>query len=95
MEKSRILKMVNIRYAISLNSFQKYIPTTIASNVSDETVAEIMENSDRLQGVNIAEDSLRRYTDSKYFASLIGYTGKISQEEYNEEKGKLQRIYID
>lgn len=85
-EKSRILKMVNIRYAISLNSFQKYIPTTIASNVSDETVAEIMENSDRLQGVNIAEDSLRRYTDSKYFASLIGYTGKISQEEYNEKK---------
>lgn len=86
MEKSRILKMVNIRYAISLNSFQKYIPTTIASNVSDETVAEIMENSDRLQGVNIAEDSRRRYTDSKYFASLIGYTGKISQEEYNEKK---------
>lgn len=86
MEKSRILKMVNIRYAISLNSFQKYIPTTIASNVSDETVAEIMENSDRLQGVNIAEDSLRRYTDSKYFASLIGYTGKISQEEYIEKK---------
>lgn len=86
MEKSRILKMVNIRYAISLNSFQKYIPTTIASNVSDETVAEIMENSARLQGVNIAEDSLRRYTDSKYFASLIGYTGKISQEEYNEKK---------
>lgn len=86
MEKSRILKMVNIRYAISLNSFQKYIPTTIASNVSDETVAEIMENSDRLQGVNIAEDFLRRYTDSKYFASLIGYTGKISQEEYNEKK---------
>lgn len=86
MEKSRILKMVNIRYAISLNSFQKYIPTTIASNVSDETVAEIMENSDRLQGVNIAEDSLRRYTDSKYFASLFGYTGKISQEEYNEKK---------
>ena len=86
MEKSRVLKMVNIRYAISLNSFQKYIPTTVASNVSDETVAEIMENSDRLQGVNIAEDSLRKYTDSEYFASLIGYTGKISQEEYNEKK---------
>ena len=86
MEKARVLKMVNIRYAISLNSFQKYIPTTVASNVSDKTVAEIMENSDRLQGVNIAEDSLRKYTDSEYFASLIGYTGKISQEEYNEKK---------
>lgn len=86
MEKQRVLKMVNIRYAINLNSFQKFIPTTVASNVSDKTVAVIMENLDRLQGVNIAEDYLRRYEDSEYFASLMGYTGKISQEEYNERK---------
>ena len=75
--------MVNLRYAIGLNSFQKYIPTTLATDVSDETVASIMENLDQLEGVDIAEDSMRRYTDSKYFASIIGYTGKISQEEYN------------
>ena len=83
LERSQVLKMVNIRYAIGLNSFQKYIPTTVAEDVSDETVAEIMEHMDELQGVDIAEESLRRYTDSKYFANLIGYTGQISQEEYN------------
>ena len=42
-----------------------------------------MENKDSLTGVDVEEDSLRRYTDSKYFASIIGYTGKISQEEYD------------
>ena len=83
LDKTYILKMVNLRYAIGLNSFQKYIPTTLATDVSDETVASIMENLDQLEGVDIAEDSMRRYTDSKYFASIIGYTGKISQEEYN------------
>ena len=59
-----------MRYAIGLNSFQKYIPTVLASDVSDETVAAIMENLDQMDGVDIAEDSLRRYTDSKYFASI-------------------------
>lgn len=82
-DKAHILKLVNLRYAINLNSFQKYIPTVLASDVSDETAAAIMENLDMLEGVNIEEESLRRYTDSKYFASIIGYTGKISQDEYD------------
>lgn len=83
LEKEQVLKLVNMRYAINLNSFQKYIPTVLASDVSDETAAAIMENKDKLEGVDITEESLRRYTDSKYFASVIGYTGKISQEEYD------------
>ena len=54
-EKSDILKLVNIRYAISLNKYRKYIATTIATNVSDTTVAEIMENQEELTGVSIEE----------------------------------------
>ncbi len=78
-----ILKMVNMRYAMGLNSYQQYLPTTLASDVSNETAAAIMENQDALTGVDITEDSLRRYPDGEYFASIIGYTGKISQEEYD------------
>ena len=83
MEKTEVLKLVNIRYAISLNSFQKFIATTIAEDVSDETVAIVMENLDDLQGVSIEEESMRRYADSYCFANIIGYTGQISQEEYD------------
>lgn len=83
LDKEYILKMVNLRYAINLNSFQKYIPTVLASDVGDETRIAIMENLDKLEGVGVEEESLRRYTDSQYFASIIGYTGKISQEEYD------------
>ena len=92
-DKAYILKMVNMRYAISLNSYQKYIPSTLAYDVSDETVSAIMENLDQLDGVNIAEDSLRRYTDSQYFASIIGYTGKISQEEYDALDKDVKKNY--
>lgn len=98
LDKPYILKMTNMRYAINLNSYQKYIPTTLATDVSDETVAGIMENLDHLDGVDVAEDSMRRYTDSQYFASIIGYTGKISQEEYNdldkEQKEKYSQTDI-
>lgn len=93
LDKTMILKLVNVRYAMSLNSYQKYISTTIASDVSDQTVADIMENSDSLQGVNIEEESLRRYTDSKCFANVIGYTGQISTNEYDALSKEDQETY--
>lgn len=79
--KEMLLKMTTIRYEMSLNSFQKYIPTTVATDVSDETVAVVMENASSLDGVSIAEDTVRKYVDSVYFSHIIGYTGKISQKE--------------
>ncbi len=83
------LKMVTIRYAMSLTSFRKYIGTTVATNVSEETVAVIMENADELAGVSIVEDTVRRYVDSKYFAHVMGYTGKISSDELTELNKKV------
>lgn len=78
------LKMVNIRYAMHLTSFRKYIGTTVAKDVSVETVAVIMENLDQLDGVSIEEDTVRRYNDSEYFAHILGYTGKIDSEELTQ-----------
>ena len=93
LDPAYILKMVNMRYAMGLNSFQQYIATTLASDVSDETAAAIMENKDTLTGVDIAEDSLRRYTDGIYFASIIGYTGQISQDEYDALSDEDKKRY--
>ena len=75
------LQMVTIRFAMQQTSYRKYIGTTVATNVSDKTVAVIMENSEDLPGVTIVEDTVRRYNDSKYFAHVLGYTGKISSDE--------------
>ena len=75
-------QIVVVRYAMSENSYQKYISTTIATDVSEESVAYISENSSKLQGVEVIDDTIRKYNDAEYFASIIGYTGKISTEEY-------------
>lgn len=88
-------KIMVLRYAISQNSFQKYVQTTIAQNVSEETVAVIKENSDILQGIDITEDTIRKYVDSQYFSHIIGYTGKISQEEYDVLSAKNDNYTIN
>ena len=91
--KERVLQLVTVRYGMHLNSYKRYISTTIASDVSPETVAVIKENMYDLQGISIGEESLREYPDSMYFAAILGYTGKISQEEYDALSDKQKKKY--
>ncbi len=87
-EKDEILKILTIRFALSSNSYQKYIATTIATDVNEKTVAVVSENIQYLDGVNIAEDTIRKYVNSVYFSHIIGYTGKMPSEklaEYTEK----------
>lgn len=86
--KEEVLKILTIRYDMNTNSYQKYIATTVATDVSEETVAVIMENCNELEGVSIVEDTVRKYVDSIYFAPIIGYTGKVDQEELKELQTK-------
>jgi len=82
--KDEMLKIVMIRYMLSLTSYQKFVQVTIAENVSDETVAMIMENKDSLTGVDIIEDSIRIYNYAESMAPIIGYTGRPSYDELEE-----------
>lgn len=82
--KEEVLKIITVRYAMSANSYQRYIATTVAENVSPETVAVIMENADSLDGVSIAEGTIRKYNESIYYAQVIGYTGRVAQDELQE-----------
>lgn len=84
--KEELLDMVGLRYALSLQSYQKYLSVTAAKDVSKETAAAIMENQSELPGVNVREDSIRVYEGGEACASVMGYTGKISTEELAERK---------
>lgn len=79
--KKEMLKILNVRFDMNNNYFQKYISTVISSNVCEETVAIIMENSNELEGVAINEGTIRKYVDPYYFSNIIGYTGKVSSSE--------------
>ncbi len=83
------LDIIKIRYAISLTSYRKYIGTTVSTDVCEKTVALLLENSDILPGVKIDEVTVRKYVNSKYFAHVLGYTGKISQEEIEDLNNRM------
>ena len=88
--KEEWLKLITIRYAMSLTSFRKYIGTTVATNINEKTVAVLMENAADLPGVTVVEDTVRRYVDSEYFAHVLGYTGKISSDELTDLNTKME-----
>ena len=87
--KEEVLQIVTIRYAMSLTRYQIYLGTTVAYDISPKTVAVIMENMDKLQGVTIEEDTVRRYVDSTYFSQILGYTGKVSSTELESLNAEL------
>lgn len=79
--KKEALQLATIRYQMNLYSYQKYIPITVATDVSMETVAVVMENASELEGVTIKEDTIRKYNYPYYFSHILGYTGKIDSDE--------------
>ena len=83
-EKSDLLDILNIRYALSLQAYQKYLSVTVAKDVSDETVVAIMENQYDISGVDIKQDTIRVYEGGEACSSILGYTGTISSEELKE-----------
>lgn len=86
------LKIMSVRYALMMNTYSKYEPISLNSNVSAKTVAAIKENSVDLPGVEVTSELNRVYYDSKYFAHIIGYTGTISSDTLTEmqEKGNTE-----
>lgn len=87
------LEILAVRYGVAQNSYQKYVTTTIAQQISNESYAEIMENLNTLPGINISENAIRKYNYSEYLAPIIGYTGKISTTEMDEYKSNGDNYY--
>ena len=82
-QASIFLDAVVTRYRLALNAFQKYIPTVLARNVGSGTVDAIIAETS-LDGVSIANDYKRVYTDSLYLSAVTGYTSLVSAQELEE-----------
>ena len=91
--ETRKLQILGCRYMLWLNRFQQYKPVEIAQNISEKSRSAILENQDHLFGMDISVDSMRVYNDAKYFAHIIGYVGKASEEDLerlNSEDSQLK-----
>ncbi len=74
-------KLLSIWQEIQLSSYRAYEPVTIAENVDQATVAEIEEYANELDGIEVASSTKRVYPKSDIAAHIIGYTGKMSNQE--------------
>lgn len=90
--QEEVLTITGIRYMLSLNAYRRYLPAVIAKDVSERTVVYIKENSADLTGVDTGYEWKRVYDGGEAFSHIIGYTGRISEEELGEytntKKGK-------
>ncbi|MGX8728527.1 MAG: penicillin-binding transpeptidase domain-containing protein, partial [Lachnospiraceae bacterium] len=82
--KEEVLDILFVRYQLFTTSYRKYVPVTIATELSEESVAEIYEHGSSLTGVEVVEDTVRLYDQPEAFASIIGYIGKVSAEDLSE-----------
>ena len=80
------LKIMTVRYALLMNTYSKYEPITVSTDVNEMTVAAIKESTAELPGVEIETELQRVYYDSEYFSHIIGYTGLISAETLEKYK---------
>ena len=73
---------LGIRYSLYMKRYQQYQTVTIASEISDKTLAYIEENQDTFPNVVIDTISLRVYPEGKYFSHILGYIRQMTENDY-------------
>lgn len=80
---------LGIRYSLYLKRYQQYQSVTIATVVSEKTLAYVEENQDIFPGVTINTVSLREYPQGKYFSHILGYIRQMTENDYPLYKDDL------
>ena len=80
------IKIIEVKYEGSVNSYSLSNSALIAKDISDKSNAQIEEQSYELYGVEIASVPKRYYPQKDLFSHILGYVGKIGKEEYEKVK---------
>lgn len=70
------VKIISIRQEVNLNNYRAYEPITIAYDVGQEVVSELLEHGDKLVGVQVSKDTTRIYPRGTTAAHTLGYLAK-------------------
>ena len=79
-------KIASVCYGMKRIYFKIGTPYVFATDVPDETVSLIKENSGFYQGVDVRVDPVRNYANGKLAPHILGRVGAIDAEEYAEKK---------
>jgi penicillin-binding protein 2 len=75
-----------LREKVRREKSQTFLPVRLKRNVDMKTVAYVSEHLDRLPGVEVESEPLRRYPWGDLGSHLLGYVGEISEKELSDPK---------
>lgn len=87
------LKIMALRYEMFMIRFTKYEPIKIAVNVSEQTIARIKERQNVFPSIVIETEPIRVYPYSELFAHILGYTGRITEDQFEVLKNAKGKKY--
>lgn len=93
-DKNTIRKIIGIRYGIEKDGYSTMKAYTISNSISVESVAEIEEKNASFPGISIETTAKRKYQLGSLASHIIGYVGKINEEEYKKNEGYSIHDYI-
>jgi penicillin-binding protein 2 len=70
-----------LRERVRREKAQSFLPVRLRRNVDVRTVAFVSEHRDRLPGVEVESEPLRRYPLGQLASHLLGYVGEINDKE--------------
>ncbi len=82
-----IRKIIGIRYRMQTEGYSSTTPLIISRNISRQSFIELDEQSNDFPGVDAVTKSLRDYKHGSLASHIIGYMGRINEEEYREKSG--------
>lgn len=79
-------KIIAVRYQIAQEGYSSTKSVIIAQNISEECMHIFNEQNELFPGINIVESAVRTYPKGTLASHILGYTSKISRDEYDKEK---------
>lgn len=83
-------KILVVRNELAAQGYMGYIPATIATGISSDTIVTLEERGSRFPSVDVVAESVRYYPNGTTASHIIGYLGKISE---SEKEAYLEKEY--
>lgn len=102
---AQITETVMARVREHVNQWRQFEDLVIATNLSPSVVTKFTERQGEFPGVSLVIQSIRRYPEGELAGPVIGYVGRISEEELEDPafsqypresivgKGGLEKYY--
>ena len=80
--------IISVRYNMTKKDFSRAKPYVFAEEISEKTMSVISEKMAGVNGVSVEASAERAYINGSAAPHIVGVTGLISQEEYDELASK-------